>query len=90
MANPDVKPETSDQFELGLKGGVPGFDYRVAVWHQRIEDYLTGEIINASTKRNANLGEVTLRGVDAQARWQIHPGMSCVWLTARCGAPTRT
>lgn len=73
VANPDVKPETSDQFELGLKGGVPGFDYRVAVWHQRIEDYLTGEIINASTKRNANLGEMTLRGVDAQARWQIHP-----------------
>lgn len=84
--SPQISPETATQFELGLKGSTPTVDYSVAVYHNRINDYLTGVELTgaeavaacgqanaAACKRNVNLGRATLNGADASLRWQFVP-----------------
>lgn len=79
VGNPQIEPETATQIELGLKGATPRFDYRVAAYRTRIDDYITGLDISgtaeaiavcgaanaAACKRTVNLGQVTLEGLEA-------------------------
>ncbi|MBL8426473.1 MAG: TonB-dependent receptor [Dechloromonas sp.] len=90
--SPEVEAEKADQFELGIKGASNQFVYQVAGYHNRIENYLTGQILtgaaataacggaNASNcKKTVNLGSVTIQGFEANARWQVVSGH---WLSA--------
>lgn len=89
--SPEVKAETANQFELGLKGETSSLNYVLSAYHQRIENYLTGQILSGAAataacganaafcKKNVNLGQATLHGVDAKIRW--HAGGSH-WLSA--------
>ena len=85
--SPQVKPETATQFELGLKGENAATQYAVSVFRNRISNYLTGVPLTgaaavaacgmphaANCKKNANLGSVTLQGLEAQLRWQPFQG----------------
>ncbi|THF56859.1 TonB-dependent receptor [Pseudothauera rhizosphaerae] len=88
VGNPRIEPETATQFELGLKGADGRFDYSVAAYRTRIDDYITGLDISgtpgaaaicgaanaAACKRTVNLGKVTLKGLEAQGRWQFADG----------------
>lgn len=88
VGNPQIKPETATQFELGLKGASSRFDYSVAAYRTRIDDYITGLDISgtpeavaacgapnaAACKRTVNLGKVTLKGLEARGRWQFVDG----------------
>ncbi len=88
VGNPQIKPETATQFELGLKGASSRFDYSVAAYRTRIDDYITGLDISgtpgaaaicgaanaAACKRTVNLGKVTLKGLEARGRWQFIDG----------------
>ncbi len=90
--SPEVKAETADQFELGIKGASSRLVYQVAGHYNRIENYLTGQILSGAAatgacgapnatncKKTVNLGSVTIKGVEANARWQVINGQ---WLTA--------
>lgn len=93
VGNPQIEPETATQIELGLKGATTRFDYRMAVYRTRIDDYITGLDISgtaeaaavcgpanaAACKRTVNLGQVTLEGIEAEGRWQFVDGH---WLSA--------
>lgn len=86
--NPQIKPEHATQVEIGLKGANDRFSYTISAYHNRINDYITGQDIsntpaastacgaaNASAcKQTVNLGRATLTGLEAQARWQAAAG----------------
>lgn len=91
--NPQIKPETANQFEIGAKGASDRFSYTLAAYRNRINDYITGLDISgtaaaiaacgaanaAACKRTVNLGHVTLTGIEAQGRWQVKHGQ---WISA--------
>ncbi len=90
--SPEVEAETADQFELGLKGADESVDYSLSAFHNRIDNYITGQILSGSAatqacgsanaancKKTVNLGSATLTGIDARARWQFQRDQ---WLKA--------
>ncbi|QDX80013.1 hemin receptor [Denitratisoma sp. DHT3] len=89
--SPEVSAEKADQFELGIKGASSRFVYQVAGYHNSIDNYLTGRILTGAAaaaacptaptncKKTVNLGSVTIKGIEADARWQF---VADHWLTA--------
>lgn len=74
VGNPQLTPERSTSFELGIKGGDRSIDYRLAAFHTRIDDYIAGRITGANhpgtglpIKRTENLDEVVIYGVEGGA-----------------------
>lgn len=90
VGNPQIRPEFATQFELGLKGADGALQYNVAVYRNRITDYITGQPTGATqaglpVKRTVNLGEVTITGAEAGLRWQLQPdhALSAAWSRVR-------
>lgn len=90
--SPEVEAEKADQFELGIKGANAVVDYGVTAYHNRIDNYITGQILSGSAataacgaanaancKKTINLGSATIKGLEAHARWQFVNGQ---WLSA--------
>ena len=76
LGNPQIKPEIATQFELGLKGASADVQYAASVYRNRITDFITGQptgtfIGGLPVKQTVNLGEVTITGAEASARWQF-------------------
>jgi hemoglobin/transferrin/lactoferrin receptor protein len=84
VGNPQIKPETATQFELGLKGASNTFQYSASLYRNRIDDYITGQQITGAAavaacgapnaafcKQTVNLGKVVIDGLEAGARWQF-------------------
>jgi hemoglobin/transferrin/lactoferrin receptor protein len=81
VGNPQIRPEYATQFELGLKGSDGALQYNLAVYRNRITDYITGQPTGSTqaglpVKRTVNLGEVTISGVEAGLRWQWRQGQT--------------
>lgn len=85
--SPQLAPETSTQFEIGLKGQDERLQYAVALYRNRITNYITGTqlvgpaaaaacgpMFATNCRQSINLGSVTLKGLDAGVRWQALPG----------------
>ena len=92
LGSPDIKAETAQQIELGLKGSKPTLEYQIALHQQDIDDYISGKILrngatdpaitgcsSAYCKQTVNLGSATIKGLDASADWQWTEGQ---WLSA--------
>ncbi len=92
LGSPEIKAETAQQIELGLKGSNPALQYQVALHYQDINDYISGKILrngatdpqlpgcsnpNLYCKQSVNLGRATIKGLDASADWQLTEGQ---WL----------
>lgn len=76
IGNPQIKPETAIQFELGIKGASGNLTYSGSVFRNRIDDYITGQVTGAvqqglPVKQTVNLGKVVIQGFEASARWQF-------------------
>ena len=73
IGNPKLDPERSTSFEVGLKGRGSDFDYRLAAFHTRIDDYIAGRVTNEPpqsglpVKRTGNLDEVVIYGLEGSA-----------------------
>lgn len=83
LGNPQIKPETATQFEIGLKGANRDLSYGVAAYRNRIDDYITGQPTGAMVnglpvKQTVNLGRVLISGIEANVRWQARDGQ---WLS---------
>lgn len=89
--SPEIEAETADQFEIGLKGRDGDFDYTLSAFHNRIANYITGQILAgtaatqacgaanaANCKKTVNLGSATLHGLEARGRWQF---LRAQWLS---------
>lgn len=92
VGNPQVKPEISTQFELGIKGQDETLIWSAAVYRNRIKDYMSGLDIsgtaaatslcgpNAGTcKQTVNISKVVIEGFEANVKWQAWQGH---WLKA--------
>ncbi|MGF1642050.1 MAG: TonB-dependent receptor plug domain-containing protein [Thiotrichales bacterium] len=73
LGNPQLEPEHSTSFELGLKGSEKGVEYRLAAFHTRIDDYIAGRVTGANhpasglpIKLTENLDEVVICGLEGE------------------------
>lgn len=83
LGNPQIRPEVATQFEAGLKGATENLVFALAAYRNRITDYITGRVTGAfqsglPVKQTENIGKVTLRGIEAEGRWQFLGGQ---WAT---------
>lgn len=87
--SPEVGAEKADQFEVGIKGETATLSYQVNAFHNKIDNYLTGQTMNAATtpacagnafcKKTVNLGSATIKGLEAKVAWQV---VANHWLNA--------
>ncbi|ATE61080.1 TonB-dependent receptor plug domain-containing protein [Thauera sinica] len=90
VGNPQLAPEVSTSFEVGLKGRERALSYQLAAFHTRVDDYIAGRITGARhpgtglpLKRTENLDHVTIYGVEGGASvplaaWVVDAGFT--WL----------
>lgn len=71
IGNPDLKPETSDTYELGLRGKDAAYRYSATVFHSRYRDFIsnkvvsgTGSIADPEVNQSINVGEVVISGFE--------------------------
>ncbi len=74
--NPGLGTERSSQAELylSMEGGESAWDGSLSVWVNRLNDFITGERVDALFKRYENLGRALLTGFEADLRVQLSPG----------------
>jgi hemoglobin/transferrin/lactoferrin receptor protein len=72
IANTRLKPETSDSYEVGLRGKYDSGSFGVALFYNRYEDFIEQVTIpdptgnNLLTFQSQNLNKVTIRGAEAK------------------------
>lgn len=88
IGNPDLKPETSDTFELGLRGKLTDNDsvlrYSAAAFSGRYSNFILQEKVGGSGRpfidplifQYVNRTRVRIHGVEARVNWQLANGLS--------------
>ncbi|WP_434778461.1 TonB-dependent hemoglobin/transferrin/lactoferrin family receptor [Neisseria sp. Ec49-e6-T10] len=86
IPNPDLKPETSNTYEIGFKGNVVTqnsgtFRYGVASFYGKYNDFISREIVSKSgaypiTYQFVNQAEATIKGAEARFSWRHNSGFS--------------
>lgn len=78
IANPNLKPETSQSLETGLRGEYAHGSFGVALFYNRYEDFIEQVTLasdptgNGRTSfQNQNLDRVTIRGAEARGDLQL-------------------
>lgn len=71
IGNPNLKPETSNTFELGLRGKEAAYRYSVAAFYGRYRDFITntqvggsGTALDPTVYQSVNLSKVTISGFE--------------------------
>jgi hemoglobin/transferrin/lactoferrin receptor protein len=81
VGNPDLKPETSDSFELGLRGRNESLRYQVALFKADYKDFIAANQTVGGTGSTAapliftslNLGRATISGIELSGAWNFLP-----------------
>ncbi|NJM56287.1 MAG: TonB-dependent hemoglobin/transferrin/lactoferrin family receptor [Synechococcales cyanobacterium RU_4_20] len=79
LPNGDLKPETSNNFEVGLKGRYEAVDFDIAAFYNRYNDFIdtvavgTRESDGFSINQSQNLGEVRIWGLEAGGEYRVNP-----------------
>ncbi|SEK63935.1 hemoglobin/transferrin/lactoferrin receptor protein [Atopomonas hussainii] len=78
IANPNLKPETSQSLETGLRGEYAHGSFGVALFYNRYEDFIEQVTLASdptgngrTTFQNQNLDRVTIRGAEARGDLQL-------------------
>lgn len=82
IGNPDLKPETSDTVELGLRGESGTLRWTATAFKSRYKDFIesnvkvggSGTAADPTIYKAVNLNRVDIRGVEATLDWAVHPG----------------
>jgi hemoglobin/transferrin/lactoferrin receptor protein len=83
LGNPNLKPETSDSYEIGLRGRDATVRYSLAAFQGKYDDFILG---NQLVQSNVNLGlgtlvdvfqavnlnKVSIEGFEARGEWAFH------------------
>src|SRR3546814_15466236 len=94
VGNPQLDPERSTSFELGLKGNDGDFTYQRAAFHTRIDEYVADRVTgtNAPTglpiTRTETLDTVLLYGLQARPSTVVRALVFDVGFTGLLGANT--
>ena len=81
LANPDLKPESSNSFELGFRAGGDAGNFELVGFHSSYDDFIDQDIqfVDGIMQfQYNNLAEATIKGIEARAS---------VWLDKTIGAP---
>jgi hemoglobin/transferrin/lactoferrin receptor protein len=82
LPNPDLKPETSNGFEIGLRGRFDdGSSFSVAGFYNLYKDFIDTKLVGTSPGglmefQYVNLSNVTIYGAEARGDWHVLPGLS--------------
>jgi hemoglobin/transferrin/lactoferrin receptor protein len=87
IGNPDLKPETSNTFELGLRGKLGGDNnvlrYSMAAFTGRYSNFISQEVIGGSGRpfidpfiyQYVNRARARISGAEARVDWQLANGL---------------
>jgi hemoglobin/transferrin/lactoferrin receptor protein len=72
IANPDLKPETSDGFEIGLRGSYAAAHFSLAAFHNEYDDFIesisfVGSIDGLQVFQSQNIAEARIRGIELRS-----------------------
>jgi hemoglobin/transferrin/lactoferrin receptor protein len=81
IANPDLRPERAQSFELGLRGRTPALRWQVAAYRNHYRDFISMEPISGrgtpadpTIFQFINLDRARIHGAEARLHWQPAPG----------------
>ena len=76
--NRDLKPQTATNYEIGVKGLLPGLiRYEVALFYIDVEDELVGfELSGSGQSFFENAGSSTHRGIESAVTLKLLPGLT--------------
>lgn len=98
IPNPNLKPETSETYEIGLKGKLLGdfgrVRYGVAAFWGEYDDFISREVISSASARPIiyqfrNLASAKIDGVEARADWTMKNGFTIKGSLAYAHGTTR-
>lgn len=85
ISNPDLKPETSETAELGLRWKSGRFSMQTSVYAGRYEDFISREVVSGSftpldpaVYQFVNFSEVKIRGIEARAQLALDGGWTLI------------
>ncbi|MBQ60449.1 MAG: TonB-dependent hemoglobin/transferrin/lactoferrin family receptor [Gammaproteobacteria bacterium] len=75
VPNPDLKPETSQGIELGIKANLSNAYLSFAVFDNHYEDFIDSQFVGSdngiSLFQDRNIGEARIYGAEFTATWQL-------------------
>jgi len=80
IANPDLKPESSKMYEVGLRGRDEVLSYSLSLFRSDYKNFIenaevsgTGRPSDPLTYQSVNRDGVEVTGIEASLRWKYHP-----------------
>ncbi|KDE39961.1 TonB-dependent hemin, ferrichrome receptor [Nitrincola lacisaponensis] len=80
IANPDLQPETSKMYEIGLRGRDEQLRYSVSVFRADYKNFIENVVVSGSgspadplTYQSINRSKVIVTGVEGSLRWKLDP-----------------
>jgi hemoglobin/transferrin/lactoferrin receptor protein len=98
VGHPNLKPETAQSLEVGLRGKAGGWSWQLAAYDNRYSDFISQEAVSgAGTPADPtifqfiNLAQARIRGVELRGEWRVSPAWSLNAATALTrGTSTRS
>lgn len=76
IGNANLKPETSNNFEMSFSDKGDGFDYSMAIFHNKIKDLIesviTQQTMETTNRLYSNIGNVTTKGVEFSLNFDLN------------------
>ena len=84
IPNPDLDAETSNSFELGLRGNFPQVNFGLVGFYNRYQDFIDFQLVGTEiiggddfdVFQNVNIDDAETFGVEAQAEYRFSPGLA--------------
>src|SRR5690606_21105802 len=81
IGNPDLKPETSDSFELGWRGRTDTLSYSASIFQGKYKNFIasnvrvggSGSAVDPTVYQSVNLSNVKIRGFELRGEWKFLP-----------------
>lgn len=81
LPNPDLDAETSNSFELGLRGAYPQLDFGLTAFYNRYDDFIDFQLVDTeqvngrpfSVFQNVNIDNAETYGLEANAEYRFSP-----------------
>lgn len=80
--NPDLEAETSNSFEVGMRGSFSKFNFSLAGFYNRYNDFIDNQLVDTEFAggrpllvfQNVNVDDVETYGAEAKVEYQFTPG----------------
>lgn len=74
-SNPDLNPETSKSYELGIDQSIGKINLTCSLFQSKIEDLIYSKSISSKLKRKENAGEGKISGFEISTKLKILPSL---------------